>query len=185
MPQFTGFLDLLDARSFGSVWYWLALILLWGSSGRAVVGVPTDVVNRARRDPEGEPGLALLDWLTLALPRWRLGRTEGVVMLGLAAFATTSLAMLGFGYGMELAQAASLLGIPLLILFLMRLRLAQRLQQVMVGAHDGSVTPGDAVARVLRLIVIHRRLAFVLSLLAIGITALWGTVWQLLHPNGL
>lgn len=185
MPQFTGFLDLMDARSFGSVWFWLVLVLIWGCSGRAVLGVPTDVVNRARRDPTGEPGLALLDWLTLALPRWRFGKGEGVLLLVLAAFSLTSLVMLGFGYGLELAQAVSLLAVPLLILFLMRLRLARRLQPVLAGAQDGAIAPDQATAQALRMITLHRRLAFGLAVIAIAVTALWGTIWQLLHPNGL
>ncbi|MFV0299999.1 MAG: hypothetical protein ACK5IP_03800 [Paracoccus sp. (in: a-proteobacteria)] len=185
MPQIEGFLDLLDARSFGSVWFWVVLILIWAGSGRAVLGVPTDVINRARRDPQGGPGLALLDWLTLALPRWQFGQREGVVVLGLAGFAIGSLVVLGFGYGLELAQAASLLVVPLLLLFLMRVGLARRLVPVMSGAQDGSIAPDEATARVLRVIVIHRRLVFLLSVLAVGATALWGTIWQLMHPNGL
>lgn len=185
MPQFNGFLDLMDARSFGSVWFWIVVILIWGGIGRAVLGVPTDVVNRARRDPTGEPGLALLDWLTLALPRWQFGRREGAVVLGLAGFAISSLAVLGFGYGLELAQAATLLAVPLLLLFLLRLGLVRRLVPVMRGAHDGSVAPDDAAQRVLRAIVIHRRVVFLLSLLAVGVTAFWGMIWQLMHPNGL
>lgn len=185
MPQIDGFLDLLDARSFGSVWFWLVLIVIWAGSGRTVLGVPSDVINRARRDPVGLPGLALLDWLSLALPRWKLDRREGVVFLAISSFLLTSLIVLGFGYGLELAQALTLLGVPLLLLFLMRLRLARRLDPVLIGAHDGSVQPDEAAARALKLIAWHRRLAFALSMIAVAATALWGTLWQLLHPNGL
>ncbi|MFV0301928.1 MAG: hypothetical protein ACK5IP_13805 [Paracoccus sp. (in: a-proteobacteria)] len=185
MPQIDGFLDLMDARSFGSVWFWFLLILIWAGNGRAVLGVPSDVINRARRDPEGLPGLALLDWLSLSLPRWHLDRREGVAFLAISSFLLTSLAMLGFGYGLELAQAVTLLAVPLFLLFLMRLRLAQRLDPVLSGAHDGSVAPDEAAARALRMIGWHRRLAFALSMLAVAATALWGTIWQLMHPNGL
>lgn len=175
----------MDARSFGSVWFWIVIVLIWGDSGRVVLGVPADVVNRARRDPKGDAGLALLDWLTLTLPRWRFRRGEGAILLGIGAFALTSLLVLGFGYGLQLAQAASLLGVPLVLLFLMRLRLAQRLWPVMASAQDGRVAPDEATAQVLRLIVRHRRLVLMLSIFAVGATALWGSIWQLSHPNGL
>ena len=39
------------------------------------------LLGRARRE-----GLLLLDWLSLTLPRWRIGRTEGAVLAAVAAF---------------------------------------------------------------------------------------------------
>lgn len=185
MPQINGFLDLMDQRSFGSVWFWVVLLMIWAGQGRAVLGVPSDVINRARRDPTELPGLALLDWLSLALPRWRMGGREGAALLGLGGFAITSLAILGFVYGLELAQAVTLLAVPLAILFLMRLRLARKLAPIMEGAHDGTIAPDQAVDQALRKITLHRRLALVLSMAAVAAIALWGTIWQLLHPNGL
>lgn len=185
MPQINGFLDLMDERSFGSVWFWVVLLMIWAGQGRAVLGVPSDVINRARRDPTGLPGLALLDWLSLALPRWQIGVREGAALLAVIGFAITSLAILGFAYGMELAQAVTLLAVPLAILFLMRLRLARKLAPVMDGAQSGTIAPDQAVEQVLRKITLHRRLSLVLSIATVAVIALWGTIWQLLHPNGL
>jgi hypothetical protein len=67
----------------------------------------------------------------------------------------------------------------------MRLRLARRLNPVLAGAQDGTVAPDAAAARVLKIIGWHRRWAFLLSMTAVAVTALWGTLWQLMHPNGL
>ena len=185
MSQISDFLDLLDTRSFSNLWFWLFVIAIWGDIGRRVVGVPWDVVRRARTEPDGHGGLLLLDWLTLTLPRWQMGRTEGLVLLGLAGFGLTSLVLLGFVYGLEMAQAISLIGVSLALLFVLRLRLARRLLPLLAAAHDGRLPPDQAVAPALRLIIIHRRIATVLSVLAGIILAMWGRFWMLTHPNGL
>ncbi|MCQ0971760.1 hypothetical protein MLD63_15150 [Paracoccus sp. TK19116] len=185
MPQFNGFLSLLDSASFMTIWYWVVLIGLWSVLGRSTLGVPGDVIARARRDPTGEAGLILLDWLSLCLPRWQLGPREGAVVLGLSLFAVTSLGILGFGYGLEMAQAAVLLIVPLCVLFAMRVRLARKLWPLVEAARRGDATPADTVTAALRRIVLHRRLFTVLSILSVTITAMWGTLWGLMHPNGL
>ena len=185
MPQFNGFLSLLDSPSFMTIWYWVVLIGLWSVLGRGTLGVPGDVIARARREPTGEPGLILLDWLSLCLPRWRLGPREGAVALAIALFVLTSLAILGFGYGLELAQAALLLLVPLCILFVMRVRLARSLTPLIEAARAGETPPGETARAALRRILLHRRLFTVLSILSVTVTAMWGTLWGLMHPNGL
>lgn len=185
MSQISDLLDLLDTRSFSNLWFWLFVIAIWGDISRRVVGVPWDVIRRARAEPQGHGGLLLLDWLTLTLPRWQMGRTEALVLLGLAGFGLTSLVILGFVYGLEMAQAISLIGVPLALLFLLRLRLARRLLPMIADAHDGRLAPADAVTQALRRIVIHRRIATALSVLAGIVLAMWGSLWMLMHPNGL
>lgn len=190
MPQFDGLISFLDSRSFGSIWFWLVLVGMWSATGRNVLGIPAEVLTRARYaqkagDAEGPGVVALLDWLSLALPRWRLGPREGAVFLGVAAFLLTSLAMFGFRYGLEMAQALTLLLVPFLILFWMRVRLARRLIPLIAEAEAGqrpiSAIAADAVRHMQR----HRRLVTVLSVVAVALTALWGTLWALMHPNGL
>ena len=178
-------LALLDTRSFSSLWFWLFVIAIWGDIGRRVLGVPADVIRRARVEPDGHGGLLLLDWLTLTSPRWQMGRTEGLVLLGLAGFGLTSLVLLGFVYGLEMAQAISLIGVPLALLFALRLRLARRLLPLIADAHEGRLPPGQAVAQALRPIILHRRVATVLSVLTGILLAMWGSLWMLMHPNGL
>ncbi|MFD2814674.1 hypothetical protein ACFSYD_09875 [Paracoccus aerius] len=78
VPQFDSLVGFLDSRSFGTVWYWLMVIGLWSFTGRAIIGVPVEVLGRARTAlAEGKADapvvLHLLDWLSLVLPRWQLG----------------------------------------------------------------------------------------------------------------
>ena len=48
MAGYDGFMRLLDLRSFSSVWYWLALLSAWTIVGRGMLGVPGEVLHRAR-----------------------------------------------------------------------------------------------------------------------------------------
>lgn len=149
----------MDSRSFASIWFWLVVVGAWSISGRAVLGVPVDVIARARRSPQGEPGLLLLDWLSMTLPRWNVQTNEGAVLMGLGAFAVSSLAILGFVYGLEMAQALLLLALPFMTLFLMRLQLARRLTPVLESARRGETAPADAARTALARIVTHRRMS--------------------------
>lgn len=190
MPQFNGLISLLDSRSFGTIWFWLVLVGMWSASGRHVLGVPTEILSRARRmqtlgEPEGQAVLALLDWLSLTLPRWRLGTGEGAVFLGCAAFVLTSLAILGFGYGLEMAQALTLLLLPFMILFWMRVLLARRLTPLLEAADSGERPVSGVGAEAARRMQTHRHVVTALSIVAVALTALWGTLWALMNPNGL
>ena len=41
--------DLIDLRSFSNLWYWIALAVAWSSASHWVLGIPYDMVLRARR----------------------------------------------------------------------------------------------------------------------------------------
>ena len=43
-------LDVIDLRSFSNLWYWIALATLWSSVSHWVLGVPHDMIQRARRE---------------------------------------------------------------------------------------------------------------------------------------
>jgi len=142
VPQFDNLLGLLGSRSFSSIWFWLVLIGTWSMVGRSVLGVPTEVLSRAHQaqgqgDGQGTAVITLLDWLSLILPRWQLGAREGAVFLGVTSFLITSLAVLGFGFGLEMAQALTLLLVPFWALFWMRVRLARRLVPLVHAAQEG------------------------------------------------
>lgn len=190
MPQIDGVISFLDSRSFGTIWFWLALIGMWSAAGRSVLGVPSEVLARARRaqidgEPEAPAVITLLDWLSLTLPRWRLGPKEGAVFLAVSSFLLSSLAILGFGYGLEMAQALTLLLLPFMALFWMRVRLARRLASLLSSGQDGTRPIAGIAAEAVRRMQTHRWLVTALSIVAVAATALWGTLWALMNPNGM
>ena len=42
--------ELIDMRSFSNLWYWIMLAVMWSSSSHWVLGVPFDLISRARRN---------------------------------------------------------------------------------------------------------------------------------------
>lgn len=189
MPQFNGVIGLLDSRSFVTVWYWLVLVGMWSATGRSVLGVPAEVLGRARAEiragrSDSLAVIALLDWLSLVLPRWRMGAREGAVFLGVTSFGLTSLFIMGFLFWLEMAQALFLLLFPFWLLFWMRHALARRLIPLIEEAQEGRAGLEATAAEAARRMVRHRTWVLVLSMLAVAVAALWGTLWSLMHPNG-
>lgn len=187
-----GLLDVLDSRSFSSLWYWLLLTVTWTWVGRGALGIPSDLVRAVhRRAVEGAgqgpapDSLLLLDWVSLVTPRWQVSDRDGTVLTAVAAFVVSALAWLGFAYGRELAQALVLLVTPLLVLVVLRIRLATRLRATLAEAEAGRITPDLAAADMARQITRHMRLTMALSMLAVGGAALWGTAWLATHPLGI
>ncbi|MFN3275258.1 MAG: hypothetical protein ACK41U_11345 [Paracoccus sp. (in: a-proteobacteria)] len=190
MPPFDSLIGVLSSRSFSTIWFWLALIGMWSAAGRTVLGVPAEVLTRARTairrgEAEGAPVITLLDWLSLTLPRWRLGPREGAIFLAVTSFLLTSLAIMGFGFGLELAQALTLVGLPFWLLFWMRVRLARRLVPLLAAAQEGQTPLAEAAAGTLRHMTRHRLWVTLLSMAAVLVTLLWGMLWVLLHPFGI
>ncbi|GLK64852.1 MULTISPECIES: hypothetical protein [Paracoccus] len=187
MPRPEGILALLDSRSFSSIWFWVILTLAWTMAGRRVLGVPWDVVAGAGRitsGPKDDPAaINLLDWLSLTLPRWRIDSREGAILLGMGSFLLTTLATLGFVYGLEMAQALVLLILPFALLFALDLRLARRLRQVLAQAEVGQPV-NEAGAEAARLMRRHRVLILGLSILSVAVAAFYGAIWMITHPFG-
>ncbi|MDO5604991.1 MAG: hypothetical protein Q4G25_07515 [Paracoccus sp. (in: a-proteobacteria)] len=184
---FQQFILLLDARSFSSPWFWLVLVAVWSLAGRAVLGVPNDVLIRAERALR-EPGpdepagaVELLDWLSLQLPRRHMGGIVPVLAVGLVCFVITALAVLGFHSGLEMAQALTLLGAPLALLAGVQIWLAHRLRGVLLRGGDVRAIAAEALRRINRYRLIH----MAVSVIALAGTAWWGALWLLRHPFGL
>ncbi len=155
--------EVIDMRSFSSIWYWMAVAVVWSSASHFVMGVPYDMVVRARR--LGGAAQHDLD----ALARINANRilqfdaAGGAVFLGLLAFVLTTLGLLGFWYGIEFAQAVLLIAAPLVPVGLLTLRLARRVAREALA--------GEALRRRIR---ITRFWIQVVGMLALVLTAGWG-----------
>lgn len=186
----TDILSILDARSFSSPWFWFVLLAVWTMAGRRVVGIPTDVLALASRSLREKPGadsaevFALLDWMSLNVPRWRVGKTTLAILVGVITFVLSALAVLGFAFGLEMAQALVLIALPQAILLALRVRLAGQLYWVLEAAELGQPAP-EAATEAMRRINHYRILYGIISVLAVVVTALWASLWLILHPNGL
>lgn len=166
-------LTLISLRSFSSVWFWIVLAMCWSVISHNPLGVPFDMVLRARR----QGGQAMQDLETMVALQLRRRQAilsaTGIVAVGATATVLTAMAVLGFRYGMELAQALTLLLVPLTLVGLLRIRLMNRL-----------LTEGALGETLCKRLSWHRTGVQALGLLAILITALWG-MWFNLNIRAL
>ena len=118
---------LIDFRTFSNIWYWLAVLVIWAVATHWVIGVPFDMVVRARR--QGGQAAQDLDILVAINLRrlLTLSGTPAVILVGIGAFVVTAAAMLGFVYGLELAQGLFCLAFPLVFVAVLTWRSCQRL----------------------------------------------------------
>lgn len=158
--------ELIDMRSFSNLWYWIALAVLWSTASHWVLGVPFDLVLRARR--HGGQMAQDLDVLVGINVRRLLfiGRVSGLWLVALGTGMLTSLAILGFWYAVEFAQALLLLALPMTLVWLLTLRTARRIQ-----------AEGDAGPALWRRLTRHRMAVQGIGMLSILVTAMWG-MWQ-------
>lgn len=113
--------DQVDTRSFASLWYWIMIALFWAGMTRQVLGVPHDLAWRARTDPAAAADVAHLARIHAEryVYYWRRG---ALVQVGLAMFLVTGLAVLGFGFRFEFAQAVLMFLLPMLVIAGLNLR---------------------------------------------------------------
>ena len=108
-------LEAIDFRSFSNLWFWIALAVLWSTASHLVVGVPFDMVRRAARGNEQ----SLEDMHVLANIHARrilfIAEETGLITTAFSFFLVTMLALLGFLYRVEFAQAILLLFLPLML----------------------------------------------------------------------
>ncbi len=163
MDWYDAVFELIDMRSFSNLWYWLALAAVWSTASHRVLGVPYDVVLRARRQGgQAEADLrdlvrihtARILYITSVSGQW----TVAFVSAGLAG-----LAMLGFWYGVEFAQAVFLIAFPLTLVGIMSISTARL---IVDQRAEGPL--------LFRRLTQHRRITQVIGMISIFITAMWG-----------
>lgn len=155
--------ELIDMRSFSNLWYWIALAVMWSSASHYVLGVPFDMVLRAKR--QGGESLEDVETLTrVNINRYLLiGRVSGLWLLGFVSFVLTGLGILGFYYGIEFSQAVFLLIAPMSIVGLLTISAARLIKEQNLS--------GEAL---LKRLTRHRLQIQSIGMIAIFITALYG-----------
>lgn len=155
--------ELIDLRSFSNLWYWIALAVTWSQASHWVIGVPFDMVMRARRIG-GEATRDLDDMTRVCVNRiLYIHQTAGVALVAVVAAILTCLGLLGFVYQVEFCQAVFLIAFPLSLVGILTLRTASR-----IAAENES---GEALMNRLKW---HRRAVQGVGMVSIFLTAMWG-----------
>ena len=95
----------LDFQGFRSIWFWVLLTLTWISVSHWTLGVPFDAILRA--DKRGAPFDGHVDAIAAAHAARYASVMDraGPWIVGIVTFLLTMLAMVAFGFLIELAQA--------------------------------------------------------------------------------
>ena len=155
--------ELIDMRSFSNLWFWIVLAVIWSTASHWVLGVPYDMVLRARRSG-GQAEVDLEDMVRINVNRLLyIGSVSGLWLAGFACFFLTMLALLGFFYQVEFAQALFLLGFPLSLVGMISLSTARLIQ-------EQEATGALLIKRLNR----QRLYTQIIGMISIFVTALWG-----------
>ncbi len=155
--------ELIDLRSFSNLWYWIVLAVLWSTASHWVLGIPFDMVLRARR-VGGQAQSDLEDMARINVSRLLyIGEVSGLMVMGFVSFVLTALVLLGFVYDVEFAQAVFLLVFPMTLVAALSVRQAQAIRRDDVMGEDLR----DRLGR-------HRLQTQLIGTVSIFCTALWG-----------
>jgi hypothetical protein len=155
--------EVIDMRSFANLWFWIMLAVIWSTSSHWVLGVPYDMVLRARRRG-GQSMTDLEDIVRVNVNRLLLiGSVSGLWIIGLGSTVLTILGILGFGYDVEFAQAVFLILFPLAFVGLLSVAAASRIAEE--GARDELLC---------RRLMRHRFWTQLIGMVSIFVTAMWG-----------
>ncbi len=142
----------------------MVVAVVWSSVSHFVLGVPYDLIMRARRSEDGQAMQDLRDITRVNVNRLvHISSTAGVFLLGFTCFVLSSLAVAGFYYWIELVQAIFLLAAPLSIVAFLSVRTALKINE--------TNPEGDALFTVL---FRHRVKTQIVGIIAIFFTALFG-----------
>ena len=156
-------LTLIDLRSFSNLWFWIALAVLWSTASHWVLGVPFDMVARARRHG-GQANQDLHDLVRINVNRiMSIARISGLWLLGFVCFILTICGFLGFMYEVEFAQALFLMGLPMSLVGLINLSTARIIERD---------SPQDEA--LYKRLSRHRSYVQLIGMVSIFVTAVWG-----------
>ena len=155
--------EMIDMRSFTSLWFWMVLAVYWSLSSHWVLGVPQDMIHRARRI--GGEAVGDLEAIVRINSQRILhyAREATLPLIAVSAFLLTVLVILAVVYRIELAQALLCFYIPALIQAMLSIRSSR-----LIEAGEGQ---GDALFRRL---FRHRISVQTLGVVSIFLTGLFG-----------
>lgn len=163
MDLYSTVFEIIDMRSFSNLWYWIALAVAWSTVSHWVIGVPYDMVQRASR-VGGDAQVDLEDIVRINCNRMLyISNVSGLWLLGITSAILTTLALLGFWYWIEFAQAVFFLMFPMTLVGLMSLNTCAVI-------HDRNLQGKDLRKRLFR----HRTQTQFLGMGSIFITSLFG-----------
>jgi hypothetical protein len=156
--------EVIDMRSFSNLWYWISLAVLWSSVSHWVLGVPFDMIVRARRRKEGEAVEDLQDMVRVNVNRIiYITEVSGSWMMLFGSAIFTAMAIVGFVYDIEFAQAVLLLTLPMAFIAMLSVRTARKIRR-----------EGDQGADLIKRLMRHRFVTQLLGVVAIFVTAMYG-----------
>jgi len=155
--------EVIDLRSFSNLWYWIGLAVIWSTASHWVLGVPFDMVLRARRHG-GQAAIDLEDIVRINTNRLLfIGSVSGLWMLAFGSGMISGLAVLGFWYGVEFAQALFFFVFPLSIIAMLSLSTARLISD--------EAASGELLHKRLSR---HRLYTQIIGMMSVFVTAMWG-----------
>ena len=163
MDWYQTLFELIDMRSFSNLWFWMVLAVVWSTASHWVLGVPYDMVLRAKRQGD-QAEVDLEDMVRINVNRLLyIGQVSGLWLAGFSCFFLTLLGLTGFVYGMEFAQAVFLLAFPLSLVGMLSLSTARLIQ-----------AEGASGERLYKRLNRQRLYTQLIGMVSIFVTALWG-----------
>lgn len=157
--------EFIDTRSFTSIWFWIVVAVMWSTLSHYVMGVPFDMVVRARRQGgRAQQDLELMVRFQVDR-RLHIAYLSGLWLVAFVAAGLTMVALLGFVYGIQLAQALFLLLMPASCVGLLGILAARRLA--------AAPREGEALCSFLAR---QRLMVQVIGVLSILVTAGWAVL---------
>jgi len=155
--------EFIDMRSFSNLWFWIALAVMWSTASHWVLGVPHDMVLRARRSGgQTQTDMEMLVRINSDRMLY-IGRQAGLWLVGIVSLLMSGLLLLGFVYDVEFAQAVFCLAAPMTLVGALSLRTAHRIE---VQQPQG--------AALHRTLMRHRTVTQGIGMVSIFGTAMWG-----------
>ena len=163
MDWYATVFEVIDMRSFSNLWYWIGLAVLWSTASHWVLGVPYDLIQRAKRNG-GQAEQDLADLVRINCNRMLyIGRISGLWVLALTCAGISALFVLGYWFQIEFAQALFFFAFPLSIVALVSVSTARLIV-------DEQSTGEQLHKRLNR----QRIYTQVIGMISVFITALWG-----------